>query len=396
MRIFVVGNINAGKSYVVKKLQVIYPNYPILAIDQYRKNYADGTVEKEVETRSLFAKDIIQTKDAIIEFSGGYNITDLFVNELRPNSVLVLEINADLGDCLSRLKDKDFSKTPYPKYSESIEETIVRLDGLFMSNIIESNFGKAPLKHFKISSHDDLRYLPLRQYENAIKVSDLFEKTPVSLFSFGSLANDTLKVSSDIDLFMRTDLPIETIKDSLIRYYQNAEFIIQNGRIAIYDGDDLIEINAIKSLNEAQLFYCNCEIQDIEKTILLNEPNLLEDLTYLVNTYNYDAHLDIRHTLSRLNYYYYSLPRIIRKNDLYKYYFHTNILMHEYVRLVYFMTGNIAYNYLPKQTTKYVKKEVLQQLMFKMDEDMLSHLSSIKSQVEELIAKTNIYLASID
>lgn len=394
MRIFVVGNINAGKSHVAKKLQRIYPDYPVLSIDQYRKTYADGTVEKELSTRAVFARDIIQRKDAIIEFSGGSNITDLFTNQLRPNSVIVLEINADVSDCLSRLKHKDFSKIPYPKYSESIEDTIIRLDGLFKSHMIESNFGKVIFKHFKITSHYDLTDLPLKQYENAIRVSDIFENMPVSLFSFGSLTNDSLNANSDVDLFMRTDLPIQTIKGNLTSHYQNAEFIIQKDRIAIYDQDDLIEINVIRSLNEAQLFYCNSEIKSIHKTILLDEPNLLENLTYIVNTYNYDIYQDICYTLSRLKYYYYSLLRVIRKDDLYKYYFHTNIVMHEYVRLVYFIKGNKAHGYLPKQAIKYAKKEVLQQLMFKIDDDMLTHLSNIKPLVEKIINRTQSYLSS--
>lgn len=38
MRIFVVGNINSGKSHIVNKLIKKYPSYNILSIDEFRKN----------------------------------------------------------------------------------------------------------------------------------------------------------------------------------------------------------------------------------------------------------------------------------------------------------------------------------------------------------------------
>lgn len=48
MRIFVVGNINAGKSYIVSKLVKKYPLYKVLSIDEFRKKYSDSRIEKGV------------------------------------------------------------------------------------------------------------------------------------------------------------------------------------------------------------------------------------------------------------------------------------------------------------------------------------------------------------
>ena len=48
MRLFVVGNISSGKSYFIDKIKPLLPNYHILKIDEYRKSYCDGSLEKEI------------------------------------------------------------------------------------------------------------------------------------------------------------------------------------------------------------------------------------------------------------------------------------------------------------------------------------------------------------
>lgn len=395
MRIFVVGNINSGKSYTVKKLSQIFPDYPVLAIDQYRIKYADGSIEKEEATRKRFANDIIQNKDAIIEFTGGSNITDLFMDKIRQNSSVVLEIKANIGDCLKRIEDKDFSIIPYPTYTETIEETIIRLDRLFISKMIDSNFNRVALKHFVITSDYDVQTLPLRQCEHAIKIADSFENMSVALFSFGSLSNVSLNRYSDVDLFIKTYMPVDSIMHVVKNLYPKTKTIIQQNQIALYEGEDLIEINVISDLIEAQLFYCNSEVMDIEKTILLNEEGLLEGLTKLVETYDYDVNIKITKTLSRLSYYYCSLPRIKQKGDLYKYFFHTNILIHEYVRLNYLLKGYTAFSYLPKQATKYIDKATIQTLIYNLDDDISMHLSKIKPFIETVIKQANMYLSKV-
>lgn len=46
MRLFVLGNINSGKSFLVEKLKKVFPNYHVLKIDDYRIQNCDGTIEK--------------------------------------------------------------------------------------------------------------------------------------------------------------------------------------------------------------------------------------------------------------------------------------------------------------------------------------------------------------
>lgn len=396
MRIFVVGNINAGKTYLVNKLKNIFPNYPILSIDQYRMDYADGTIEKEIYTCHRFADDIIKYKDAIIEFSGGSNITVLFEDRVRSNSAIVIEVLSNLEDCLERIRFKDFSKIPYPKFSESMRDTIIRLDGLFKSNLIDKNFSRVSLKHLKITSDTDLDTLPLIQFENAIKIADAFENMPVSLIAFGSLSNNTLNNNSDIDLFMKTLMPFEDIVREIEKLYDNVELIIQKQNIAIFHNQQLIEINVIKDIGEAQLYYYKSEVDSVEKTILLNEEGLLEKLNELIQNFKCDFSNEFDYTLSRLTYYYYSLPRIIKKNDSYKYFFHTNILIHEYIKLTYFMKGHRSYSYLPKMVTNFISSDILNALSFSFRDDMEDHLSKIKSLINRIVIDAKTYKNNID
>ena len=71
MRIFVFGNINAGKTFLVSKLKDDYfPNYPVLSIDKYRKKYGDNSIEKEIFSQDKFVEDVFKTKDCIVECTG--------------------------------------------------------------------------------------------------------------------------------------------------------------------------------------------------------------------------------------------------------------------------------------------------------------------------------------
>ena len=47
------------------------------------------------------------------------------------------------------------------------------------------------------------------------------------------------------------------------------------------------------------------------------------------------------------------------KGDVYKYYFHTNIIIHEYMKLNYFLDGKTEYSYLPKQGMDYIGRRRL-------------------------------------
>ena len=67
MRLFVVGNISSGKSYFIDKIKPLLPNYHILKIDEYRKSYCDGSLEKEIQMWIDFPNEIIKHNNVIVE-----------------------------------------------------------------------------------------------------------------------------------------------------------------------------------------------------------------------------------------------------------------------------------------------------------------------------------------
>ena len=263
MRIFVVGNINAGKSYVASKLKKKYPSYKFLSIDEFRINYSDGSIDKEMHTRAIFAAEILKNKDAIIEFSGGETITTLFVDELRINSIVIIEVQEELDVCIERIKNKNFSIIPYPVYSEKLEETIKRLDNEFKNEIIKSNFKESILSHYKIHSSLDINELPLDQCDYTIKLTDYFLNKYDCLFAYGSLGRREIQKYSDVDLFIKTDKSIDEVFKDVKDVFPESEIIVQRNQLAIYINGILIELNIIKDLKEAQLYYVKSEIKRV-------------------------------------------------------------------------------------------------------------------------------------
>jgi predicted nucleotidyltransferase len=321
MKIFVVGNINSGKSYVVSKLKTIFPDYQILAIDEYRLNYSNGTLDSELKTRNLFASDILKPNNAIIEFSGGSTITNLFIDELKLNSFIIIEVTEDVNVCLKRIKDKDFSKVPYPAFEESLENTIIRLDQEFKDDIIKTNFKDKFLHYFKISSKDELNLLPLKQYAEALKISNHLQNGYKAIISYGTLGRHEMNQNSDLDIFLYTDKSIDTVYKDLLLIYQNYKFLFLNNQIAIYYEDQLIELSVISNLEDIQLYFVKSEIKNIKKTILLGYDQYHEQIENIVKNYKENFIDEFKYTMHRLEYFNLSLERLIKKNDDYKYFF---------------------------------------------------------------------------
>ncbi|MDY0277827.1 MAG: hypothetical protein RBQ97_07060 [Acholeplasma sp.] len=395
MRVFIVGNINAGKSYFAEKLKTVLTNYKYLSIDSYRINYGDGSVEKEIECRKLFAEDILEFNDSIIEFSGGETITSLFINRLRKNSFIIFEVKEDVKVCLSRLTEKDFAKIPYPKYEEKIEDTILRLDEEFKNDVLKINFNNSYLARYEVSSGYDISKLPLKQYENTIRIADKFDGLCKCLIAYGSLGRNELEAYSDVDLFMVSDIDFQDILSEIRCLFNNSEIIVQRNQIDIFDDDQLIELTVVNSIEEILLYYVKSEIKDISKTILISKGDCEEKLTSMVTNYKYDFLSEFDYTLSRLQYYSNSLKRIIKKNDLYKYYFHSNIVIHEYIKLKYYMLNKREFSYLPKYAFNFINIEEFTILTFSVEKEMSEHQNKVAKLVDKISIEAKKYRESL-
>jgi hypothetical protein len=99
--------------------------------------------------------------------------------------------------------------------------------------------------------------------------------------------------------------------------------------------------------------------------------------------------------MQRLEYFNLSLKRLIKKQDDYKYFFHTNIIIHEYIRLTYFMTGKREYGYLPVDALNYISHDVFQKLIYNVGDDKFKHSKSVNSLVRQILEQASLYLITL-
>jgi hypothetical protein len=237
--------------------------------------------------------------------------------------------------------------------------------------------------------------LPLKQYENAFKIADSFIGKCDCLVAYGYLGRQELSRNSDIDLFLISSLNISIVENELRSLFPEADFLLQDNQIDVFYDNQLTELTVVPNLETIQLYYVKSEIKNIEKTLLLGYEECKSKLIELVQKYRYSFLEEFDFTLARLEYYTRSLERIIKKNDLYKYFFHTNIIIHEYIKLKYFIGGNREYSYLPKNALNYLDISKFQSLNYKIGDNQKKHQEVVLLLVDEIINEANCYRRSV-
>lgn len=393
MKIFVLGNINAGKSCVVEKLRRVLPNYSVLQIDIWRKQYCDGSIEKEEQAWVQFPEAVLRESDVIVELSGGGRIAQNITAGLPDRSCLVIKVCATAEQCIERIAFKDFFATPYPKYegAESIEETILRIDGQMATGAIERLWGDKAIAVTSVSSSDDISRLPIRQYEKIVKLKSLYQRIPCEMFLFGSAGRGEMNENSDVDVFLRSDRSVEWHCDYLSAYFESTA--VMGNEVVIREDGVLVELDVIREPAEAERFYRTGNIVDPEHTVLIGNAELVDTLSAFLEKTD-DVAGEIKFTVERLRYYVLSLPVLQRKQDEYKYYFHNNIVVHEYVRLKAMLNGIFEYNYLPLHAKELLTEAEWDTLLFSFGDGMTEHYEKTKALTDSLIeavkAKWNI------
>lgn len=389
MRYIVIGNINSGKSTFSKHLKEFFPNHRFIAIDDYRKQFGDGTIAGEEHAKNRFALDVRDNTNAIVECSGGGPVAEALINHLHKNSVVIIHIDTLLEECIKRLKEKDFTKIPYPPVQEKIENTLVRIDGEFKSGRIQLLWRHVAIAWHTITDITELGKIPLNHYQllgDVISCVKSFDPS-ASLFSFGSLARGELNPNSDIDLFVITEKLVGQLAEYLEKDLQLPIETMGN-QISVFAPDNLLlELVVIKELKDASKFYSTSMIKRVDKTVYLGNDSLVIELQKILDNYTYSVEEDIQFTKARLSYYVKSLPRLINKGDDYKYYFHSNIIIHEVIRLIAFAKHHIAFNYLPKMARKYLSDEEWETLQYHLFEDKEDHYKRVKQLVDKILSQ---------
>ncbi|MBF9018491.1 MULTISPECIES: hypothetical protein [unclassified Oceanispirochaeta] len=123
MRIFIFGNINSGKSTLLDVLKIRYPQYSILRIDDFRRKYGKGDIESDLYAQEMFVQAVLEHENALVESTGlgplGQRLKEAFHGLLG----VILYVDTPIYLCLERIDPEKFKNTPYPVFSETLENT---------------------------------------------------------------------------------------------------------------------------------------------------------------------------------------------------------------------------------------------------------------------------------
>ncbi len=385
MRIFVFGNINSGKSTLIDLLKRRYSNYYDLRIDNFRKQYGKNDFESDKYAQEMFVKSVVKHKNAIVEATGLGPLGAMLEKSLKDLFGVIIYIETPVSVCLERIQPEKFNDIPYPPFSETLTSTIKRCGSEFIQGDLAALWNKKIIQQFTINGNqnfiEQLDKIPLRilsYFEDIVNVLST-SKAIQSLFTIGSMSKGVMTDSSDIDLFVVTSLPVTAVEKILtLSLHPKPLFTdsIQNKLTLRYSGNLLIEINCIKTIEDAAIFYRESKIKDVEKTVYIGGKGVTETLEEFSN-YNLNDKLLVEELIGEIFYFICSLPGIKQRKDDYKYYFHGNIILHDFVRLKAMMTGTRDKNYLPVNSKQFFTEEDFKVLLPPFEENKDNYFKTL-------------------
>jgi adenylate kinase family enzyme len=122
MIIFIFGNIGSGKSTIAKRL-LLKLRYSYYSIDDFRKDFSDGSVDGENLAKKEFLKAISKKEFVIIESLGVGNLNhrlyEIYKNNLSKKIVVLLDVPKEI--CFERLRLRNWD-IPFPKSYGTFEQ----------------------------------------------------------------------------------------------------------------------------------------------------------------------------------------------------------------------------------------------------------------------------------
>lgn len=119
MKVLIFGNLASGKTTLALKLTRKLSQFQYLAIDNFRRDYGDGSMEKEKQAKEMFFQSIKENKNQIIEAMGFGDGGAFLAETLGPLSEpkLIVLLKTPLNVCLKRLEQRKWD-VPYPAPKE--------------------------------------------------------------------------------------------------------------------------------------------------------------------------------------------------------------------------------------------------------------------------------------
>jgi predicted nucleotidyltransferase len=381
MRVGIFGNINSGKSTLLAHLLDRFPNYPVMRIDDYRRRFGDGSFQADQNAIDRFVQDAAAEEHAFIECTGLGPLGAKLASALAPKSILILLVDTHLETCLRRIEDKDFSDTPYPPFAESLENTVARIDSEIQAGAVYDLWSEKALFIHRVSgqgseSREFTENIALEHYSLVAKIAAIFQghgEISAAIW-FGSGARGEFSRTSDIDLFLETTLGFDEILMLLSEGGIESRFTDHLGNklwLETLNGI-MVEMSLDQSLEGLDQYFSTSNVSDLRWSILTGGNEVIAHLKSIVPKTTVTP-AEIRELLAEIAYYYRSLDSLIAKSDEYKYYFHSNIILHRIVQLKAIESGRSERIYLPLNAVSHFSADEISSLAYTIGADMQQH-----------------------
>lgn len=146
MKVILIGNIGAGKTTMAHLILEKYKQAHFLSIDNIRKQYGDGTKEKEAYCKDQFIHELKMDKQLqLIELTGVGELGERLFELLHKEQFLSLVINLIVSEkeLLRRVKNKKWD-TPFPLGQDNIPVAIKYTEDKFREGLLENLIQKYP------------------------------------------------------------------------------------------------------------------------------------------------------------------------------------------------------------------------------------------------------------
>lgn len=138
MKILIFGNIASGKTTLALELNRCLPQFQYLAIDNFRRDYGDGSMEKDKQAREMFFHSIEENKNQIIEAMGLGDVGAFLAETLGPlpEPKFIILLKTPLDVCMKRMEQRIWD-VPYPAPEEKALSLAEITDELISDNMLD-------------------------------------------------------------------------------------------------------------------------------------------------------------------------------------------------------------------------------------------------------------------
>ncbi|CAM2702556.1 unnamed protein product [Rotaria socialis] len=182
----------------------------------------------------------------------------------------------------------------------------------------------------------------------------------------GSFGRGQGSSESDIDIELLIEeekLIVDEFTNDIIQLFNDTEdslaikhtlWLGDQRKLALYHGSQLLltELYLYTQLSQFDKYFLGSRIIDLQKCILVDRTYIIhQHLKYILALPYDNRHGLIRDLVASIRYQLESTSSARRRCDAYKFYFLSNIALHELVRLTYVLDGKMEYNYNPPKST---------------------------------------------